>query len=411
MGVSTSVTTLNLNLVLRPPILIIGAGTLDSQGSAKVAVGVPNVPSLVGFLLRAQTVAFDPTGLVLSQIFSWRIAPNISRRWVRPPGAAGFPVYAYSGSAVTSLADGTLLACGGAVGRPNQLPTVVKAAYTYDPVRLTSLRVGDMTAPRQYHTATLLDDGTVLVVGGDQIPSQPTAELYDPKQLRFLPLGPVPVCLHEAFAVPYRIQGRQFVLFAGGSVPQSSKLSRDAFLYDVRNRRFSKGMSSIKSRYRAVAVALPFGGVLIAGGFDTSLQVQSDVELFVGATSTFFPWGAMTRGRIGHGAVSLDDRHVAFIAGYDWVNKHHDVEIFDVVTRRSVTLPWKLSWSRIKVTPIRLADGTIALPDAMTEVLTASGPILLRPIPDPRFALPEFVALPGGGALAYSDGSAPFLLR
>jgi hypothetical protein len=54
----------------------------------------------------------------------------------------------------------------------------------YDPVRGTFTPTGDMTTPRVYHTATLLSNGKVLIVGGGSAFADvgtATAEVYDPQ--------------------------------------------------------------------------------------------------------------------------------------------------------------------------------------------------------------------------------------
>jgi hypothetical protein len=53
-------------------------------------------------------------------------------------------------------------------------------AELYDPVAETWAATSDMIQTRLGHTATLLPDGRVLVVGGAGSELQAAAELYDP---------------------------------------------------------------------------------------------------------------------------------------------------------------------------------------------------------------------------------------
>jgi hypothetical protein len=84
----------------------------------------------------------------------------------------------------TLLNDSTVLATGGFRVYPNPIThqgdlTYLLAAELFDPANGLFTPTGDMATPRAYHTATILKDGTVLVTGGDN-GSGPlaTAELY-----------------------------------------------------------------------------------------------------------------------------------------------------------------------------------------------------------------------------------------
>ena len=74
------------------------------------------------------------------------------------------------------LKDGSVLAAGGARDRARA------SAEVYDPSTGTWTPTGRMTHGRTFHTATLLSDGQVLVVGGRDDKTRPleSAEVYDP---------------------------------------------------------------------------------------------------------------------------------------------------------------------------------------------------------------------------------------
>jgi hypothetical protein len=89
----------------------------------------------------------------------------------------------------TLLPDGTVLIAG-SEGVSGQLsPTahgILASAELYDPVTGTFSNTGSMATGRGEHTATLLNDGTVLIAGGVQ--ASALSEIYHPAVLVAAPL-------------------------------------------------------------------------------------------------------------------------------------------------------------------------------------------------------------------------------
>src|SRR5438876_501568 len=83
-----------------------------------------------------------------------------------------------SGSTATLLQNGKILVAGGGTG-PG--PNAIAEAELYDPATGVWKTVAPLHAARGNHTATLLRNGKVLVAGGDNNSDfLNSAELYDP---------------------------------------------------------------------------------------------------------------------------------------------------------------------------------------------------------------------------------------
>jgi hypothetical protein len=148
-----------------------------------------------------------------------------------------------------------------------------------------------MSTPRANHTATLLFDGTVLITGGDNessIPAQlqmATAEIYDPVDRIFKPVGNMTAGRsgHTATLLP---NGR--VLIAGGGAT--------AELYDPSTQSFTATGSMVTGRSGANATLLPNGKVLITGGItgygNSDTVLVGGAEVYDPSTGTFAPTGA-----------------------------------------------------------------------------------------------------------------------
>ena len=70
----------------------------------------------------------------------------------------------------TILLDGKVLIAGG-----TNIGGELASAELYDPAAGTFAATGGMAVPREYYTATLLPNGKVLIVGGNFA----SAELYE----------------------------------------------------------------------------------------------------------------------------------------------------------------------------------------------------------------------------------------
>ena len=174
-----------------------------------------------------------------------------------------------------------------------------------------------MAAARYWHTANLLTDGRVLILGGIDNKGNllAAAELYDPKIGRFSPTGGMSVAC-QTYAAAALSDGGVFV--AGGRT--SSSFLASAELYDQASGTFSPTGSMTVPRWGPSATLLSDGDVLVVGGvsnFSGGGDLLASAELYDPTSGTFSPTGSMSAPRVGNTATLLSDGSVLIAGGED----------------------------------------------------------------------------------------------
>jgi Fibronectin type III domain/Kelch motif/Galactose oxidase, central domain len=179
----------------------------------------------------------------------------------------------------TLLADGRVLVVGGQCDNCWQTGSATNRAEIYDPARGTFTEVAPMSVARYRHSATLLADGRVLVVGGYGGQAWATAEVFDPARGIWSPTAPMAVSrhLHAAVRLP---DGR--VLVSGGwcdpSCPEVAMASAE--IYDPATNRFTATAPMRMPRMQHTLHLLPNGKVLNVGGWTPSTGGTEKTELY-----------------------------------------------------------------------------------------------------------------------------------
>ncbi|MDC3378927.1 hypothetical protein OAX78_01425 [Planctomycetota bacterium] len=281
------------------------------------------------------------------------------------------------------LNDGTVLISGGygiekrgffGFGKPKV--DTLESAFIFNPADNTFNKVGDMQYPRHSHTATLMDDGRVLMAGGyneswwSKHKTQTPFEIYDPSKGSFEKVGSIFSRFklkedrmdHTATA----IEGGTGILLTGGSHYKGGglfglikpKLRMSGGSEVVRGTTTDRAGDLNVARMNHGSALVTPRNVLVAGGHDLSAANDS-IEIYDSATAAWTTAGTMSAARSGCEIVT--SRNLALIVGgFNGTAEVSTVDVFDVDARQlSTTITPRLNTARNGFTASRLNDGRV----------------------------------------------------
>ena len=222
----------------------------------------------------------------------------------------------------TVLPDGAVLVVGGSTGGgvgPGLGTNAVAQAERYAPLTNGWSPAGALVTARSLHTATLLQDGRVLVVGGRTNPGAitATAEVWDAATNTWSPAGQMAAGRigHTATLLP---DGR--VLVVGGVSTEGGQRLATAEVYDPTRNAWSAAGDLADARLAHTATLLPDGRVLVAGGDREVANMPNPLplataELYDPASGRWVRTTALGIPRAGHSATLLPDGRVLVAGG------------------------------------------------------------------------------------------------
>lgn len=248
----------------------------------------------------------------------------------------------------TLLNDGKVLITGGSTNNMDSLSSV----EMFDPFKLSWLQMSSMKVPRSSHQATLLNNGQVLVTGGLSGYTERTStilasvELYDPESNIW----------KQVADMNTPRSGHTAVLLDDGRVMVLGNLQVDysTEIYDplIDKWTFTDNTHNINTDYRAVKLEdnsiLAMGGILDV--FDRSVYA----ERYDPIKNNWTVLAPLNTGRDNHCATLLADGKVIVTGGSD----NPSAEIYDIATN-SWTLTAGMNIAREYHKTLLLNDGTV----------------------------------------------------
>jgi len=276
---------------------------------------------------------------------------------------------------VTLLPNGKVLIVGGEQCDASNCSGRLSSAELFDPAREIFSYTGAMSIARAGHTATLLNNGTVLVTGGgDSSGDDRTAEIYDPATGGFSRAGDMAQGRTRHTA---SLLGDGRVLVAGGVVDVNGFglfSSKTAELYDPTTKTFSPARDMPTEAESHTASVLLDGTVLMAGGYDNDCPgTQTASAIFDPNSKSFSPSIELPTARAEHTATRLNDGRLLITGGnfVDFCNfgsSPHDTAVVFAPATSSYSPEIRMSEPRARHSATLLADGKVLVVGSTAEL-------------------------------------------
>jgi hypothetical protein len=266
--------------------------------------------------------------------------------------ATGSMNTARRGHTATVMNNGKILVVGG-----NDGTNTLSTAETYDPTTgAWTNTTGPLAFTHRYHTATLLSDGKVLIAGGTVGPlgtaDAKYTEVYNPATGLFT-AGPL--LLEERQGHTATLLSNGDVLFVGNSIGNGA-LTR-TLTYDGTTFTWAFTSSLAQARYNHSAVLMSSGKVLVTGGFSLDSRTA---EIYTPSTRTWTPFSDMTAPRAYHTSTALRNGDVVVIGGYNGTTSLTSMDYYDAQADAWSSSPQRtLAVGRAMHTSLMLSNGKV----------------------------------------------------
>ncbi len=224
------------------------------------------------------------------------------------------------GHTATLLQDGTMLITGGTTAAG----VVLRSAELYDPITGTFSPLNNMVSLRTGHTATLMGNGLVVIAGGDNGGGKlATMEIYNPGHNSNTAPGFLSAARSDHTAT--LLSDGLSILFTGGDATGTAEFVGFSPL-TTNPTTYSGTLPWATARSGQTATLLLDGNLLITGGLRSGVAVQSaelyqvppSLAPFPTTFTTVIPVAGLYHARRNHTATLLNSGLILLTGGLDY---------------------------------------------------------------------------------------------
>lgn len=225
----------------------------------------------------------------------------------------------------TLLPNGQILIVGGATGSHSQDKRILESCEIIRPLTFQSVQTGSLTVARMSHTSTLLPNGRIIAVGGivgsaiSGYTETASAEFYSYTSELWTSAPPC----HSARAhhTATLLHSGNLIVAGGASGSSISsdytewEATNSVEQYDYRTNTWFALANMIESRFGHTATLLPNGKTLVTGGRNSQTGTLSTVEIYDPQSNSWERGPSMNHERLFHTATLLPNGEVVVTGG------------------------------------------------------------------------------------------------
>lgn len=362
--------------------LFTGSSTIPGSGTLSSTVVLPSDPNLLGVPFYSQFAAGDaaaPGGIALSNPRS--VVFNLPDNFVNSQGSLS--TFGTALHRATPFGNGRYVLISGGGSGTLTAPTPGNQTEIYDSYTHTFLPGPPMSVARVLHTATLLQDGRILITGGlDGVATNNwmDGEVYDPATNTFTPVANQMQMPRGGHTATLLDDGR--VLITGGNtifavagtgnfiqIYQSAHRTVD--IYDPATNTFVAGPNMLEKRAGHGAVKLPDGRVLCGGGISDGFTIlllafpiyAGAGEIYDPATNSWSATGVHNYDRFVGNMEVTPSGNVLYCGGANGglLSSTNTGDYYDAVSNTWTPIPFNMPADTALGSSVVLADGTVAV--------------------------------------------------